>query len=153
MHTMIDRTTAIKAYNAKLADQVGSGYHDEDVREKGRPQSPQNRGLPAINTHVVAFQGKWEHTFNAEDATRVHAALKEFAENNEDALSESRTDPTYRSAVIAANEYAEKGLTNGTLVVRNGQWNDIVHALDNCGIGITVAGDKAPAKFDPKHPA
>jgi hypothetical protein len=153
MQTMIDRAKAIKDRNAALCEQEGSGFHDEDKREKGRPCSPQNRGLPAINTHVVAFQGRWEHTFTGEDATRVHMALKDFAEANEEALTTGRTDPTFQSAVLAAKEYTERGIVNGNLVVRNGQWNDVAQALASVNIGITVAGEKAPIRYDAKRPS
>jgi hypothetical protein len=152
MVSMLDRAKAIKAKQADLCDRENSGFHDNDKRELGRPCSSQNRGLPSVRDHVIAFQGRWEHTIVGEDATRVHMALKGFVEENEAVIAETSGDQSLRCAVVNSKEYVDKGIANGTLVIRNGQWNDIVHALDLCKIGVTVAGEECPKNYDPKNP-
>lgn len=109
----------------------GSGFHDND------PNSPQKNGLPANDTHVVAFHGKWETVFVGEDAAAVCDALEAFAAEHKAVPTDERADPTHKAAVLAAREYADADTKGGRLAVRNGQFNDVLHALTLRKVGVT----------------
>lgn len=110
----------------------GSGFHDND------PNSPQRNGQPAIDTHVVAFQGKWDTAFVGEDADTVADALEAFAREHGKALADETADPTLKAAVRTAREYAEADTKGGKLAVRNQQFNDVLHALTLAKVGVTA---------------
>jgi len=152
MATLLERADKIKDWNKAKCKQKDSGFHDTDVGT-GKPRSPQNRGLPAIRDHVVAFHGRWEHTLVGDCATRVLTALTKYAADKLAALADLATDSDTRLAIINAKNYSEKGLTGSNLVIRNAEWNSVVFALNEIGIGVTVADEKeSPALSEDECP-
>lgn len=142
MATLLERATKIREWNAAQCKIPGSGCHDkDDGRGEAKRLSPQNRGLPAIRDHAVAFHGRYEHTFHGECAQRASAALAKYASDGTDCLADPTCTNDKRMAIIVAKEYAAKP-TADILVVRNAQWNAVLFALSESGIGVTVAGEK-----------
>jgi hypothetical protein len=138
------KRTEVLANAKKLRETAGSGWHDED---KGSPQYCECKGgkhkasckagLP-IDEHLVAFKARFETALSGECASKALAAVKEYASENAATLSKAYHDHHERKLIDTANEYAANPLVDGNMVVRNGQWNDIVEILHAKGLEITL---------------
>lgn len=118
----------------QLRSVPGSGYHDND------PTGPIKMREPAIDEHVIAFKGTFETVLVGECATRVLAVMQAYFAKHGARLAESRLDIDERTWIETAKEYAEASLKDGSLMIRNGQWNAVLAVLSLEGVGVTCTG-------------
>ncbi len=136
------RADALRAeYKAKEA-MKGTGYHDDD-RNPTRNElflAPQKNGLPRMSDHVVGFfdhNGDEVVEFVGADAEKAFAALKSWAQKNGkgDVASKPGTERVLLMRIIPrlALEQVD-GLPRLSIWLCD--WNDVLHALQQEGIGV-----------------
>jgi len=139
MSELATKREAVLAAAKELRNRPGSGFHDDDP---GSPQYAPKKGdvpkeLP-IDEHLVAFKARYETSFAGPCASKAHAAIKEYASENSASLSSPYIDDEERRRIDTAVEYAAAATVGGNLVVRNGQWNDVLAILHAKGLAVTL---------------
>jgi hypothetical protein len=132
------RANALRAKAALLESVPGSGLHDSD-RNPARPDlylAPQRNGLPRASEAVVYFTdypGE-EVLFAPGDAARALDALRawEAAAKKLDPMGLTGTERKLLTRILPRLAAGADGL----LRVRLDQWNDVIHALHERGVGL-----------------
>jgi hypothetical protein len=139
-----DRAAAVKARNKVLESVPGSGFHDNDRDAYGKLAAPHmrhlpggmgdgDRPLPRISAHAVAFMGKRDIIFNGPCAQQVLDALHRYHAKYSK-LSPRDLTGTEIKMVDVISTYT---IEDDRLLVYREDWNDVLHALDESGVGVS----------------
>jgi len=131
-----ERAAAVKDQLKALAADPESGFHPSCKGKNGGPIAPEHQGKPAITTHVVVFpENGRTHTLAGDCAKRVSAAMTAWLAKPRRPLDEARAFNQIDAIkhTVAANTTPDK------FVVQSGDWNAVLDALAEMGIGVTQA--------------
>jgi hypothetical protein len=157
MPTLAERAEAIKARNRLLESVPGSGYHPTDTDFRGQLRAPQCRHLPngqepgshpvpPISEHIVPFYDFDNHAvyFAGECAERAYAALQSYYEKwrTIDMAQFMMYTGTRRKLLALIPKFKVR---DGLLAVHLTDWNDILSALYDEGIGLSGDMIEGPA--------
>lgn len=147
---LLSRAEALRESARRLEATPGSGHHDRDTdpTDRSRLVAPQHQRsahakgpgalLPRLSEHLIAFWGEHDVTFLGGDASRAAQALAAYLARYKDVPPYQLTG-TEQKLVYRYLPRLAPWDWDGTpaLSVRLGEWNDLLHALYEMGVGVT----------------
>jgi hypothetical protein len=140
------RAKATRERSKLLESLAGTELHDNARDHLGRLSAPQSRHLPGgqrpgdpplprQSDHLVAFRDARDFHFAASDADRVLAGLSAYHARYRDLKPRDLTGSQNKLVEIIPRHQVE----GGALSVWAQDWNDILHALFEMGLGVSIA--------------
>lgn len=141
-----DRAKAMKERNKLMESVPGSGFHDNDRDAYGKLAAPHmrhlpggmmdgGRPLPRISDHAIAFMDRRDVKFSGPCAEQVLKALKSYRERYAKAPASELTGTTIKLVGLIPT----LGIKDDQLLIFREDWNDVLHALDETGVGVSCA--------------